>query len=210
MIAERIAEVAVLIVGFRNASDIRDCLTALSDAQPEPSFDVFICENGGEAAYRQLILKLIDDQGPCVPDAPAGPQIDEPSRFTSTVRLRLRARSSRVIIGCATGNLGYAGGINAWLNQLWQVDGWKGLWILNPDTEPEPGALAALVQRAEAGNKGMVGSTILEGDHVRFRGGLHWQRLASRGIAIGLGERLDTPHDISAIEAAMDLSLIHI
>lgn len=204
MIAERIAEVAVLIVGFRNASDIRDCLTALSDAQSEPSFDVFICENGGEAAYRQLILKLIDDQGPCLPDAPAGPQIDEPSRFTSTVRLRLRARSSRVIIGCATGNLGYAGGINAWLNQLWQVDGWKGLWILNPDTEPEPGALAALVQRAETGNKGMVGSTILEGDHVRFRGGLHWQRLASRGIAIGLGERLDTPHDISAIEAAMD------
>lgn len=204
MIAERIADVAVLIVGFRNPSDITDCLTALSHAAAGPSFDVFICENGGEPDYRQLIQDLVGDQGPCVLDDPSSPVAQEPNRFTSTLQLRFRTRPSRVFIGCATGNLGYAGGINAWLNQLWKVGGWKGLWILNPDTEPEPMALAALVERAETGNKGMVGSTILEDDHVRFRGGLHWQRLASRGIAIGLGERLDTPHDISAIEAAMD------
>jgi N-acetylglucosaminyl-diphospho-decaprenol L-rhamnosyltransferase len=87
------------------------------------------------------------------------------------------------------------------------MDGWKGAWILNPDTEPEAGALAALVGRAELGGKGMVGSTILEAgsdDVVRFRGGLHWQRFAARSIAIGLHESIGAPFDLCAVENAMD------
>ena len=78
--------------------------------------------------------------------------------------------------------------------------------MLNPDTEPDPYALAALVERAETGKKGMVGSTILDverPDEIRCRG-LHWQRLTTRTIAIGLGEPLNSPHDLSATEAAMD------
>ena len=53
----------------------------------------------------------------------------------------------------------------------------------------------------------MVGSTILEAgrdDLVRFRGGLHWQRFAARGIAIGLNEQINAPFDLSAVESAMD------
>lgn len=208
MIVDRTADVAVLIVGFRNPTDIRQCLAALSHADIAPSFDVFICENGGESAYRQLIETLVDDHGPCqAADGSTRPDRPETGRFVRVRRLRFRTRPSTVWIGCATENLGYAGGVNAWLDHLWRIAGWKGLWILNPDTEPRPHALAALVERAEVGNKGMVGSTILDSDRpgrVRFRGGLHWQRFPARGIAIGLGERLDAPHDISAIEAAMD------
>jgi GT2 family glycosyltransferase len=121
--------------------------------------------------------------------------------------LRCRIRSSNVWIGCATENLGYAGGINAWLYHLLRIPGWKGIWVLNPDTIPDKRALAALIERAELAGKGMVGSTILDGDrpdHVRFRGGLHWQRSVARSTAIGLGERLDSQADIAAIEAAMD------
>ena len=82
----------------------------------------------------------------------------------------------------------------------------KEFWVLNPDTEPEPYALAALVERAETGKKGMIGSTILDverPDEIRCRG-LHWQRLTTRTIAIGLGEPLNAPYDLSATEAAMD------
>lgn len=208
MIVGKTADVAVLIVGFRNPEDIRRCLAALSHADPKPPFDVFICENGGEIAYRRLIEAVVNNYGPCeMADDGTVPDHPRSSRFVEFARLRLRTSPSNVWIGCATGNLGYAGGINAWLDQLWHAAGWKGLWILNPDTEPEPHALAALAERAEVGNKGMVGSTILDGDrpgHVRFRGGLHWQRLPARGIAIGLGEHLDAPHDLLAIEAAMD------
>ena len=204
MITERTADVAVLIVGFRNPTDLNSCLAALSNATAAPHFDVFICENGGIASYQQLLQELLAPQGPCQ-------HMDEPTisnlgRFFEIRRLRLRTRPSNVWVGCARDNLGYAGGINAWLRELHRLSGWKGVRVLNPDTEPEPYALAALVERAESGEKGMIGSTILDfekPDEIRSRG-LHWQRLTTRVIAMGLGEPLNAPHDLPAIEAAMD------
>jgi N-acetylglucosaminyl-diphospho-decaprenol L-rhamnosyltransferase len=208
VVTDGTADVMILIVGFRNSTDIKGCLAALSRATVEPSFDVFICENGGARAYQLLIQDLVDDQGPCFSvDNIALRNGSKAGTFVDVRRLQFRARSSHVWIGCATENLGYAGGINAWLRLLLNVPSWKGVWILNPDTEPEEYALAALIGRAEIGKKGMVGSTILDGDkpgYVRFRGGLRWQRFQARSVAIGLGERLDGPYDVPAIEAAMD------
>jgi N-acetylglucosaminyl-diphospho-decaprenol L-rhamnosyltransferase len=203
-----IAEVAVLVVGFRNPADIRACLVALSRTLAEPNFDVFICENGGKPAYERLLQELTLE-GLCLPAVDRSRMLinSETSRLTDIQCLNLQTRSSNVWIGCATDNLGYAGGINAWLEQLLHVSGWKGVWILNPDTEPEVSALAALVGHAETAKKGMVGSTILDSDqsgYVRFRGGLHWQWLTARGIAIGLGDKIDMPPDVLAVEAALD------
>ena len=59
------ADVAVLIVGFRNPSDVVACLHALSQTASEPSFDVFICENGGALWYNRLLGALVEDPGPC-------------------------------------------------------------------------------------------------------------------------------------------------
>jgi N-acetylglucosaminyl-diphospho-decaprenol L-rhamnosyltransferase len=208
VITNCVADVAVLIVGFRNPADIRDCLAAISDAAVEPKFDVFICENGGLRWYQELIQELLNPKGPCQSiDESALSVTTKPARLIHVRRMRLRTRSSNVWVGCAAENLGYAGGINAWLLPLETTPGWKGVWILNPDTKPEVYALAALVKRAETGRKGMVGSTILDiarHDEIRCRGGLHWQRIAARTISIGLGEPLDAPIEISAIEAAMD------
>ena len=209
MITADVRDVAVLIVGYRNTSDVTACLAALSHAAAQPDFDVFICENGGVSWYRRLLQELVNAHGPCQPtDKSAVCATDNGSCFIEICRLRFRARStSNVWIGCASENLGYAGGINAWLQQLQRLSGWKGIWVLNPDTEPQEGALGALVERAETGRKGMVGSTILDidkGDKVNCRGGVLWQRCATRTVAIGLGEPLNSPHDVSAIEAAMD------
>lgn len=204
MIAKRLADVAVLIVGFRNPTDLNDCLAALSIAAVEPHFNVFICENGGIASYKQVLKKLLAPQGPC--QLTEQPRISNLGRFLDIRCLRLRARPSNVWVGCASDNLGYAGGINAWLHELQFVSGWKGVWILNPDTEPEPDALAALVERAETGKKGMVGSTLLSSEkpnEIRLRG-LLWHRLTTRVIPIGIGEPLDAPHDLAATEAVMD------
>lgn len=199
------ADVAVIIVGFRNSGDIVQCFKALADVT-SPSFDVFICENGGRASYQQLVDSLMG--GSCGLRELASADVrGEGARFIASRYLRFPSRPSRVLIGCATDNLGYAGGINAWLRELIHVGGWKGIWILNPDTEPAPDALAALVSRAEQGDKGMVGSTILETNDcgvVRFRGGLHWQRFVARTTAIGLNERIGDPFDLSAVEDAMD------
>ena len=199
---DKVADVAVLIVGYHNPGDIARCISALSNLVAPPDFDVFICENGGRESYERLISHLVE--GPCgLQDLSAGAA----GHFVTTRSLRFPSRSSNVLIGCAPENLGYAGGINAWLRTLVTMTGWKGIWILNPDTEPEAEALTALVARSELGGKGMVGSTIIDSgstEIVRLRGGLHWQRLGARSTSIGLNERIGQHFDLCAIERAMD------
>lgn len=207
-IAVPTAEVAVLIVGFRNSADIKDCLAALARTTSDATFDIFICENGGIDAYKHLVDELIGPDGPCdVAGEFGASHAFAPSRLMALNALRLRARGAHVWLGCANDNLGYAGGINVWLDHLLKMPGWHGVWILNPDTQPEPAALSALIECAQSGGKGMVGSTILdaeEPDIIRFRGGIHWQRFAARGISIGLGDRIDAPCHLPAVEAVMD------
>src|SRR5437762_5656758 len=51
----------------------------------------------------------------------------------------------------APDNLGYAGGVNFCIDRSRPADAY---WVLNPDTEPEPGALAAMVTRLQRGDCG--------------------------------------------------------
>jgi N-acetylglucosaminyl-diphospho-decaprenol L-rhamnosyltransferase len=204
---DRVADVAVLIVGFRNPGDIKDCLGALSSASPDPTFDVFICENGGRQSFSLLLDALLGDGGPCEQADGAEISMRGSGRCSEIRQLQMRGRPSRVWVGCATENFGYAGGINVWLAELLNVQSWKGAWILNPDTEPEAAALAELVRHAQVANKGMVGSTLMEGNRpgiIHCRGGLHWQKWLTRPVVIGGGEPANAAHDLRAIEAAMD------
>lgn len=202
------AEVVILIVGYKNADDIARCLEALSRASQNPQFDILICENGDFKNYQILVRRLVAEGG-CCAVVDNGNELGEtmPSSFVAIQRLELISNRTKVIIGCANENLGYGGGVNVWLRWLADRKGWKGVWILNPDTEPAPGALHALVARAEEGGKGMVGSTILDAGSeniIRFRGGLHWNKLMARSEAIGFAERLDAPIDLALIERTMD------
>ncbi len=201
-----VAEVLVLIVGFRNAADIANCLAALSASNTSPGFDVFICENGGVDAYRRLLATVADSLCYESENSRFCGAMDS-SRFLSIASFKLSNRPTNVWIGCAAENLGYAGGINAWLRQLLPISGWKGIWVLNPDAEPMPNALTALVNRAELGRKGMVGSTILEAgcdNIIRFRGGMHWQRFGARSVALGLGDHIQADCNLSEVERQMD------
>ena len=63
--SENSSYVAVIIVGFGNSSDIRDCLTALALSPLSPSFDIFICENGSEEDFEKLNNALVTADGPC-------------------------------------------------------------------------------------------------------------------------------------------------
>lgn len=201
--------VAILIVGFRNPHDVGACLAALSCAMAQPSFDIFICENGGHESFDELYATLVDRQGLCTAAYEDLPEwrISPSERLQDVRCLALKGRSSRVWIGCARENLGYAGGINVWINELMHLQNWDGIWILNPDCEPEPGALSALVTRAINGNKGMVGSTLMsfeDRDHVHCRGGLRWRSLMMRPRIVGFRQPRQSPIDLSAIEAALD------
>ena len=201
--------VAILIVSFRNPQDVQACLTALSRSMAEPHFDIFVCENGGSESFHKLCDALLGPQGPCttVSDDRQDSVVSSPARLVEVKCVALKDRPSRVWIGCAAQNVGYAGGINVWIDRLLPNSGWEGFWILNPDVEPEPGALRALVERAVTGNKGMVGSTIVASvnrNHVYCRAGHRWRKLRTSLALIGLGEPVNGPIDLEAIEAALD------
>jgi len=202
--------VPILIVSFRNPGDVCACLNALSRSIIEPGFEIFVCENGGTDSFNELCNALLSPEGPCTMAFSSGlpSSLSTVSGRLGDVRcLALRGRSSRVWIGCATQNLGYAGGINVWIDQLLSIKGWQGIWILNPDSEPEPGALKALVDRSISGNKGMVGSTILPSgsrNYVHCRGGHHWLKFKTNSRSIGFEEPVDAPINLPAIEDALD------
>jgi GT2 family glycosyltransferase len=180
------ASIPIIIVGFRNPTDIERCLSALKDMERTPPFEVFICENGGPKAYDDLISILIRRISFCAGSGVSVSDVSEASAmsqsFVRTARLLLRtgeANAEVVIhVGEAPANLGFAGGVNAWLRPLLKERGWPGIWILNPDTEPAPGALKELVLYADRHSKDMVGSRLVARhapDVVQARG-LAWRK----------------------------------
>lgn len=201
--------VAILIVGFRNPPDLKACLSALAQSSAEPTFDIFICENGGSEAYARLCEALLDPTGPCRPcngerSDPVGPASGRLVQFEC---LALKDRDATVWVGCANQNLGYAGGINVWLERLLPISRFTGFWIVNPDAEPDSVALRALVERSQMANKGMVGSTIVpteNHDFVYCRAGHHWRKLRTSLALVGLGQSRAAPIDLAALEATLD------
>src|SRR6185312_1984937 len=117
--------VSVTIVAFRNADDVAQCLEALARST-HTDFEVVVCENGGPEAFA-----VLQDRLP-----------------------RLLPGGQRVKTVLAPSNLGYAGGVNACINQSARADAW---WVLNPDPEPHPEAMALQVRRLEQGDCDAVG-----------------------------------------------------
>lgn len=101
----------------------------------------------------------------------------------------------RVVL--APSNLGYAGGLNVCFAQTPAADAW---WVLNPDTLPEPEAMAAQVARLGVGDCEAVGCTIeLPGGRVQSHGG-RWRPWLARAVSIGHSTPAEAPIDAAAIE----------
>jgi GT2 family glycosyltransferase len=197
--------VVVIVVGYKNAADVADCLRALSALKPEPSFEVFVAENGANEGMKAL-TKVLDDR------AAAWTRADDavpPTLPENALRLRNYqlvtpdgASGAPVHVAEMAENLGYAGGVNAWLRPLLGVSGWDAAWILNPDTQPEADALAELTASAKTRGKGMIGSCIIRSDQLDtvFTRGLHWSKFAGRSEAIDRGQKIAFEPDPNKIE----------
>jgi N-acetylglucosaminyl-diphospho-decaprenol L-rhamnosyltransferase len=197
-------EVPVVVVGFGHADDMVKCLGAIARQRGCPKFGLFICENGGPAAFDALVEALSEEGGPC---AGAVERADPASKdFMRGARLRLAEGKASVTIGEARDNGGYAGGINAWLRPLLAESGWTAVWILNPDTWPEPDALAELVAYSRKRGKGMVGSRLVipgRSDIAASRG-LRFNKLTARLIGLDIFAPVSPEPDPEDIERRMD------
>jgi len=160
----------VIIVGFRNPTDIRRCLESL-ERSTHTDFAVYVCENGGDKAYDALQAAIPE-----------------------------RLASGQPVVTLNPGdNLGYAGGINHCIEAAGDTFG--AAWILNPDTEAYPGALAALMRRLERGDVEGVGSMMVgEKGEVQSYGG-RWRSWRAVGASLGLFAHMNDPVDAAAVEA---------
>lgn len=191
-------DVAVGIVGFRCAEAIAECLDHL-DRSTEAVASVRICENGGAESFDALAAVLETKLGLRPESAEAS--VDLPD--VDGVRV-LRGRGGaigEVRLYRAARNLGYAGAVNVAIASLRGEPGWSALWILNPDTQPMPEALAAVRSHAERGGYGIVGSRLIikHSGRVQLYGG-RWRHWLGRGYNIGLGAPAEAPVDPGAVE----------
>jgi N-acetylglucosaminyl-diphospho-decaprenol L-rhamnosyltransferase len=194
----------VIIVSYRTPSDLAACLTSLDSMQAEPAFSVHICENGGAAAFDDLCQTLLRPDGPCT--AAEDESFLFEGAFNRIRCLRLHKSNRPVLVGEASANLGYAGGINAWLSPLLRLADWGACWILNPDTVVAPDALSALAAHAANRKLGMVGSRVVATPaETRITNvGLRWRLIMASGYAVGRGSPASIEPDPAAVEAEIE------
>jgi N-acetylglucosaminyl-diphospho-decaprenol L-rhamnosyltransferase len=195
--AESEATVVIAIVGYQNANDIRDCVTALARGS-EKDFIISICENGGAKSFKNLVSAL---QGLVACENKRIEIYDE--RITDVWVGHLLPCNQRVCIFGVRKNLGFAGGVNVCIRQL-RATQWSAIWLLNPDTEPHTDALLALIKRAKEGPYSIVGSRIILKSTQRIQTcGGHWRPLMARGLSIGFNNPKDLASNSDEIELAM-------
>ncbi|RYG56001.1 MAG: glycosyltransferase family 2 protein, partial [Alphaproteobacteria bacterium] len=115
--------------------------------------------------------------------------------YAATPKRLQGGQTVRVVL--APSNLGYAGGVNLCLATSPDADAW---WVLNPDTQPDPNALASQVERLTAGDCDAVGVTVyLAADRVQSHGG-RWSSWLARAESLGHGTARDEAPNPATIE----------
>jgi N-acetylglucosaminyl-diphospho-decaprenol L-rhamnosyltransferase len=187
--------VLVAIVGMNCERLIVDCIAAIGAGTLRP-LGIVVVENGGPDAFRRLETALADA------GLVSGPAEGGAAAVGSSQRLwRTEGATGSVLLIDPGANLGYAGGNNAAILQT-ALTGWDAVWILNPDTIPEPGALAALARRQFEGGYGMVGSRLIfaASGLVQTWGGLSWNLWLGRGRYLGYLRPADEQPDVADVE----------
>ncbi len=195
-----VPHVVIAIVATDEAKNIVGCLGSL-DGSIYREFSVVICENGGHDAFERDVREMAKVPGMVEADAEAEDRLGgaEGRRFHLGVDRRvvrvLRSRENR----------GYSGGVNFCIAAA--ATNWDFIWVLNPDTFPEPDALGALVRRQAEGGYGIVGSKIVfvANGRVQLWGGMRYWPLFGRSPSLGNGQSADLTPDAREVEAKLEI-----
>ena len=171
---------------------------------PVPKFWSLYLRKWRPPCIRRAVDTLAEQGGPCEGDVETiEPASDD---FVRARKLWLGAGRTPVTIGEARDNFGFAGGANAWMRPIMAEPGWTAFWILNPDTWPEPDALAELVEYSRKRGKGMVGSRLMipGRDDIAASRGLKWNNLTAKLMGVDMFAPVSPAPDPGDIERRMD------
>jgi hypothetical protein len=195
-----VPRIVIAIVATDEAKNIVGALGSLNGSIYR-EFSVVICENGGHEAFERDVREMSKVPGLAEAEAEADDRLGaaEGRRFhlgadRRVVRL-LRSRENR----------GYSGGVNFCISAA--GSDWDFIWVLNPDTFPEPDAIGALVRRQAEGDYGIVGSKIVlvANGRVQLWGGLKYIPLLGRARSLGHGQPAEVTPDPQEVEKALDI-----
>ena len=196
--ADKPPHVVVAIVATDEVKNIIGCLRSLKDSLYR-SFSVVICENGGPDAFVRDVdqIAALKEIAP----VPEGESRSDQAR----ARFHFGADKRLLTILNPGENNGYSGGVNACVSSA-GLD-WRFIWVLNPDTFPEPEALGALVRRQAQRGYGIVGSRIVYASTGRIQlwGGFRYWRMLGRCRSHGANKPFDAIPDVEAVEAQLDV-----
>lgn len=210
--------VAIILLNWNSRLDTLECLESVFRLD-YPNFRLMVCDN--DSSDRSLD-SIEDWAAGNVPVVPASKEYVEfflqprPKKILSCVRhSRAQAEAAAVqpvdsdLVLIETGaNLGFAGGNNVGIRFSLNVLHADYVWLLNTDTLADPGALTAMVARAQKSETiGMVGSSLIyywQPHTVQALGGASLDKRNTRMRHIGDGSPVaDIPLDGSQVESQM-------
>lgn len=161
--------VCVVTLNYNGREDTLACLDAMAAMRPQPwgIGVVVVCDNGSADGSLEAVASWAKGRG-LVTLMRQGPQPEPPP---SSFRGLALVRNGR--------NLGFAAGCNPGL-RLGLAMGADFLWLLNNDARPEPGSLAALLERADG--RAIQGSTVVHAHdprRVQAAGGCYYNPLTT-------------------------------
>ena len=164
------------------------CIVSFRD----PALIVRCLDALARSTYRDFEVVICENGGPAAHQA-----------LCATVPARLTGGQPVTIVPQGA-NLGYAGGVNAGMAARPDARAW---WVLNPDTQVEPDALAALLGRLTRGDCDAVGGVLYHPDgRVQAYGG-RWHGWTARATSIGRGASIMASVDAQAVERRLDYLL---
>ena len=187
--------VVIAIVATDEAKNLVGCLGSLKNSIYR-EFSVVICENGGHEAFERDVRELSEVPGMSEADAELDDRLGAGLGAAEGRRFRLGEDGRVVRILRSRENRGYSGGVNFCIAAA--GTDWDFIWVLNPDTFPEPNAIGALVRRQAEGGYGIVGSKIVfvAGGRVQLWGGLKYLPLLGRARSLGHGQPAEVIPDL--------------
>lgn len=195
--------VYVIVLNWNGSNDTLNCVQSVLALGYE-SLHILVCDN---ASLPDEISKLKTGLQNIAPRNYQHEFFSPPSNRTP--QLNIKRSPNGITLLHTGGNLGFAGGVNVGLRFALAQGDLDFAWVLNNDTEVDPGALAAVVDRMKTDPKiGICGSSLIYHGHrkqVQALGGASYQPWRARSRALGAFSRTcDIPTNPSIIEARMD------